>query len=48
MQRKSDINILEKYNKFVILISSPDGDSIGSSIVLKQYLEDQGKTGRKG
>lgn len=43
MQRKSDINILEKYNKFVILISSPDGDSIGSSIVLKQYLEDQGK-----
>jgi phosphoesterase RecJ-like protein len=43
MQPVSDTEILKKYNKFVILISSPDGDSIGSSIVLKQYLEDQGK-----
>ena len=37
------INILEKSKKIVILISSPDGDSVGSSIILKHYLEDNGK-----
>jgi phosphoesterase RecJ-like protein len=36
-------NIIEKAKKLVILISSPDGDSIGSSIVLKHSLESKNK-----
>ncbi|MCL4392730.1 DHH family phosphoesterase [Patescibacteria group bacterium] len=35
--------IIENAKKIVILISSPDGDSVGSSIVLKHYLEDRNK-----
>ena len=40
---KSSIKKIDSAKKILILISSPDGDSVGTSIVLKHFLENKNK-----